>query len=59
VIEVIRAAGKALERAGGALIRLAALVVTMLAVPWLTTLVTPFGIHRDEFLYWSLGRHLE
>ena len=30
----------------------------MLALHLVTNLVTPYGIHRDEFLYFAMGRHL-
>lgn len=30
----------------------------MLALHLVTNLVSPYGIHRDEFLYFAMGRHL-
>ncbi|MBX6332749.1 MAG: glycosyltransferase family 39 protein [Gemmatimonadaceae bacterium] len=36
----------------------AALAVANVAIHWLTNLVTPFGVHRDELLYLAMGRHL-
>jgi 4-amino-4-deoxy-L-arabinose transferase-like glycosyltransferase len=30
----------------------------MLGLHLVTNLVTPYGIHRDEFLYFAMGRHL-
>jgi 4-amino-4-deoxy-L-arabinose transferase-like glycosyltransferase len=30
----------------------------MLALHFVTNLVSPYGIHRDEFLYFAMGRHL-
>ena len=30
----------------------------VLALHLVTNLVTPYGIHRDEFLYFAMGRHL-
>jgi len=30
----------------------------MLALHLVTNLVTPYGIHRDEFLYFAMGQHL-
>jgi hypothetical protein len=34
------------------------LAALTLALHVVTNLVTPFGIHRDEFLYFAMGRHL-
>jgi hypothetical protein len=36
----------------------AALALASVAIHWLTNLVTPFGVHRDELLYMAMGRHL-
>jgi hypothetical protein len=30
----------------------------MLALHLVTNIVTPYGLHRDEFLYFAMGRHL-
>ena len=32
--------------------------LTKLVLQFVTTWVTPYGIHRDEFLYLSMGKHL-
>lgn len=37
---------------------IAALAVASLALHTAVLTVTPFGIHRDEFLYFSMGNHL-
>ena len=35
-----------------------AIAALTLALHLVTNLVTPYGIHRDEFLYFAMGRHL-
>jgi len=41
--------------AAGAVLAVAA---TVLLVHLLTNIFTPYGVHRDEFLYMAMGRHL-
>jgi hypothetical protein len=38
---------------------LASLALTTLALHLVTNAVTPYGFHRDEFLYFAMGRHLQ
>ena len=46
------------ERQPFAIRTVAALAAAMLALHIVTNLVTPFGIQRDEFLYFAMGHHL-
>jgi hypothetical protein len=38
---------------------IAALAATKLALHLITNVITPYGFHRDEFLYFAMGRHLQ
>jgi hypothetical protein len=38
---------------------LLAFVIVKLLAHFLATLVSPYGIHRDEFLYLAMGKHLQ
>jgi len=43
---------------GVAVKTIAGLVIASLVLHAVVMIVTPFGIHRDEFLYFSMGNHL-
>jgi len=38
---------------------IAALAAAKLAEHLITNVITPYGFHRDEFLYFAMGRHLQ
>ncbi|MGI9079179.1 MAG: ArnT family glycosyltransferase [Gemmatimonadaceae bacterium] len=35
------------------------LAISVVAIHFATNLFTPYGVHRDEFLYLAMGRHLD
>ena len=37
---------------------IATLALATLGLHTLTNIITPYGFHRDEFLYFAMGRHL-
>lgn len=50
--------GRPAPRTPLVVVLVATFAATKLALHFLATAVTPYGIHRDEFLYLAMGRHL-